>query len=179
MSKNIDIKEKDLIKLLGLAKQRHDAKPKNIRNTGILIKESQKNIEEQYLPHFIGLIGEFAWGQHSGQFVDEKIHKKGDSEDFQGEEVKTITYFGTGEPELKIKIAEFKNKFPNKYILARVKGDQALDFLKGLTVAGLNVEVELLGLISREDFDEKKKVKKYGINNPFNYVVPLSKMIQL
>lgn len=179
MSKNIQIKEKDLIKLLGLAKQRHDAKPKNIRNTGILIKESKKNIEEQYLPHFIGLIGEFAWGQHSGQVIDEKIHKKGDLTDFQGEEVKTITYFGTGEPELKIKILEFKSKFPNKYILARVRRDQALDFLKDLGSFGSKVEVELLGLISREEFGEKKKVKKYGLNNPFNYVVPLSEMTQI
>lgn len=175
MATVIKINEKDVSKLLDLAKRRHDAKPNSIRNSGILIKRSEDPLEN-YLPHFIGIIGEYAWGSLTNKPIDEIIYRIRDSEDFNGEEVKTITYFGAGEPELKIKIREFKEKTPKKYILARINKDNVLETLK---TGKDSIEVELLGQISREDFDSKKKIKKYGANNPYNYIVGLSEMTSL
>ena len=168
----IEIQHSKVQELLQLAKKRHDAKPKNFRNSGILIKRSEDPIEN-YLPHVIGIIGEYAWGKHTGQPIDEVIYKVRDFEDFNGEEVKTTTYFGSGEPELKIKIGEFKDKAPKRYILARTDKTKALHALNS---GAESIFVELLGQITREDFEEKKKVKKYGANNPFNYIVTLSLM---
>ena len=106
--------------------------------------------------------------------VDEDIYEIRDSEDFDGEEIKTITYYGHGEPELKIKVTEFDSKKPKKYILARTNKEK---ILKALTANAENsIEIELLGVISRDDFDTNKIKKRYGFNNPLNYIVGRSKM---
>ena len=84
------------------------------------------------------------------------------------------TYYGHGEPELKIKVTEFNSKKPKKYILARTNKEK---ILKALTVNAENaIDIELLGVISRNDFDTNKTIKRYGAKNPLNYIVGLSKM---
>jgi len=145
-----------------LAKKRHNAKNTFIRNRGILMKEGSV-----YDPHIIGLIGEMAYAKHTGEKIDEEIYAVRDKgQDFHKVEVKTITYFGDGEPELKIKQKEFETKSPETYILARVDKKKLSS-------------VELLGRISREEFDKSKVAKRYGRFNPDNWVVPLSKMEKL
>jgi hypothetical protein len=172
--KIITISKKEINYVLSLAKKRHDAKPNSIKNTGILIDRNINNPIENYLPHFIGIVGEYAWGKHTNRSVDEDIYEIRDSEDFDGEEIKTITYYGGGEPELKIKVTEFDSKKPKKYILARTNKEK---ILKALTVNTENsIDIELLGVISRNDFDKNKVKKRYGFNNPLNYIVGLSKM---
>jgi hypothetical protein len=142
-----------------LAKKRHNAKNTFIRNRGILMKEGSI-----YDPHTIGLIGELAYAKFSGEEIDETIYSIRDKgQDFHQVEIKTITYFGEGEPELKIKQKEFEAKNPKTYILARVDKKK------------LHL-VELLGKISRDQFDKDKVAKRYGRYNPDNWVVPLSKM---
>jgi hypothetical protein len=158
---------------LDLAKKRHDAKPNSIRNTGILIDRDKNNPLLNYLPHLIGIFGEMAWAKYTNRKVDEAIYSIRDSEDFEGEEVKTITYFGSGEPELKIKVTEYNTKKPNNYILVRTS-KQKIEQILFENIE--EIDVELLGYISRKDFDQKKTKKQYGYNNPLNYVVSLSQM---
>lgn len=172
--KTITITKKEINYILALAKKRHDAKSDNIKNTGILMDRDLNNPVENYLPHFIGIVGEYAWAKHTNRSVDENIYEVRDSEDFDGEEIKTITYYGHGEPELKIKVTEFDSKKPKKYILARTNKEK---ILKALTANTENsIEIELLGVISRDDFDTNKIKKRYGFNNPLNYIVGRSKM---
>lgn len=147
-----------------LATKRHEAKNKSFRNKDILISDdkSDKKLDKNYLPHYIGVVGELAWSIVSDSEVDENIYSVRDpGEDFDGVEVKTITYMGSGEPELKIKVEEFNSKKPELYVLVRFD---------------LKKTVEVLGTISRADFESHKRKKRYGARMPHNYVVPLSKM---
>ena len=156
----INLTDDELSDIKSLAADRHDAKPVSFRNTGILID----NPSTVYAPHTVGLIGEYAWGKHTGQKIDSSIYDvRDDGEDFAGTEVKTITYTGSGEPELKIKKSEFLSKTPQLYVLARVNQDNLH-------------QVHLLATISRKNFDSLKKEKQYGENKPLNYIVPLSLM---
>ena len=156
----IKINKEELAYIYSLAKKRHNAKDESFRDTGILIPDPKS----VYAPHTIGLLGEYAWGKHTHQQVDDQIYAlRDEGEDFNNTEVKTLTYFGDGEPELKIKKKEFHSKKPDLYVLARVNK-------KNLT------KVELLGTISRKDFDRKKVEKRYGDHNPLNYVVELCAM---
>jgi tagatose-1,6-bisphosphate aldolase len=158
----IDLTKKEVSFAKILAKKRHNAKNDFIRNRGILMREGSV-----YDPHTIGVIGEMAYAKFSGEKIDETIYAIRDKgEDFNKIEVKTITYFGDGEPELKIKQKEFETKKPEIYILARVDK-------KNLA------SVELLGKISRENFNKHKLAKRYGRFNPDNWIVPLSIMEKL
>ena len=170
----IKLKKAELKYLFDLAKKRHDAKDPSFRNKSrIMPKDKNESFEDlfkidkQYMPHFLGLVGEYAWSQYSGESADEEIYDVRDGgEDFKGIEVKTITYMGYGEPELKITQKEYEErKVPNKYVLARFD-------MK-------NKEVEILGTITRYMFDKKKKEKKYGQRLPNNFVVPVSEMRKL
>jgi hypothetical protein len=145
-----------------LAKKRHNAKNTFIRNRSILTKKGSV-----YDPHIIGLIGEMAYAKFIGEKIDETIYAVRDKgQDFHKVEVKTITYFGEGEPELKIKQKEFETKHPETYILARVDNKKLSS-------------VELLGKISREEFNKIKVAKRYGRFNPDNWIVGLNKMEKL
>lgn len=155
----INLTKKEVAFAKKLAKKRHNAKNTFIRNRGILMKEGSV-----YDPHTIGLIGEMAYAKFTGEKIDEEIYAVRDKgQDFHKVEVKTITYFGDGEPELKIKQKEFETKNPEIYILARVDKNKL-------------GSVELLGKISRENFDRNKVAKRYGRFNPDNWIVPLSLM---
>lgn len=143
-------------------KKRHYAKHESFREKGaVRIKDAKTNHES----HSVGFLGELAWAKFTDQEVDTAIYEVRDSgEDFAATEVKTITYHGEGEPELKIPKAEFEKRSSVKnYVLVRVNKNN------------LNA-VELLGTISRKDFFDKKNVKQYKKNYPINYVVPLSLM---
>ena len=161
----ISLNKKQIKKAIELAMKRHDSKNKSFRSKGTLINIDEKNfkdLEKQYLPHLIGVIGEMAWSIATGQSMDESIYSVRDlGEDFKDTEIKTITYFGDGEPELKIKVSEYEKKIPKLYVLIR------FDMKK---------TVEILGTITRESFDLVKKKKKYGAGKPMNYIVPISKM---
>lgn len=159
--------------LYKIAKARHDAKHFSFRESGHLTTENNRldftkvfKIESKYMPHFLGLVGEFAWSLKTGEPLDETIYKIKDSgEDFKGVEVKTITYSGEGEPELKIKVSEYEDKKPKKYVLVHFN-------LK-------TKEVSILGTITRKTFDKHKVKKRYGRFLPDNYVVPVSKMTKV
>ena len=160
---------------LELAIKRHDAKDESFRNkdTGRFMNESKSKmskgfkVDKQYMAHFLGVIGELGYALATDQKVDEEIYSVRDSgQDFDGVEVKTITYMGYGEPELKITTKEYGRRTPPKlYVLTRFN-------IK-------NNEVEVLGRITRESFDLLKKKKQYRPNLPVNYIVPLSKMEKL
>jgi hypothetical protein len=143
------------------AKKRHDSKDKSFRNA------RRFHSGDEYEPHTVGLFGEVAYAKLKGLKVNTVIYPVRDGgEDFKNIEVKTLTYFGPGQPELKIPLKEYnKRKPPLLYVLCRV------DMKKPN-------RVEVLGEITRKDFDKKKVQKKYGDgHHPINYIVPLSQMI--
>jgi hypothetical protein len=157
---------------LSLAMQRHDAKSNSFRNrtTEEFMNEAKSKlagsakVDYQYMAHYLGVLGETAWSLHTGEPVDTEIYAvRDDGEDFKGIEVKTMTYMGAGEPELKITVKEYTQRKPPKlYVLVR------FDLKKN--------EAEILGKITRSKFDSNCKTKQYGRNKPMNYVVPASVM---
>lgn len=169
----IKLNQAQLNKCVELAQARHNAKNASFRNSKVSEFHNEAKadlslgvgIDSEYMPHFIGLLGEMAWSIHSGLPVDEEIYAVRDGgQDFDGIEVKTITYFGKDEPELKIPVKEYVKRNEIKtYVLVRVDVKRPQN-------------VEILGTISREDFDDLKVEKKYGRYKPTNYTVPVSKM---
>jgi hypothetical protein len=160
----IELTDEQLNSAIEIAKKRHEAKNMSFRNKRISSSEETLfGLPKEYSPHIIGAIGEMAWSIASNEPMDEQIYKVRDSgRDFSsGVDVKTITYSGTGEPELKIQLKEYERKTPTKYILAHFD---------------MKRTVNLLGQITREDFDVKKKKRKYGAGKPMNYIIPLSLM---
>ena len=157
--------KEQLKKAIEIAVARHEAKDKSFRTKDIYFNKEKNSlgIANEYMPHLIGVVGEMAWAILNNLNLDEGIYKVRDcGEDFDGVEIKTTTYFGYGEPELKIKQQEFYKKTPNTYVLVRVNPK--------------NLDTEILGKITRKNFENLKVVKKYGENLPVNFVVPLSKM---
>ena len=150
-----------------LAKNRHEAKNISFKNSGILTNTKKTTLVEEYIysrehkPHFLGLLGEIAFASTTGQKIDTKIYSVRDTGfDVGNVEIKTSTWMG-GDIELKIKKKEFEQKHPDKYVLARIEENKF--FI-----------VELVGQISREDFDRYKSIKQYKPNNPVNYVVGMN-----
>ena len=73
---------------------------------------------------------------------------------------------GRGEPELKITVKEYDRRTPPKlYVLTRFDSSTGV--------------IDILGKITREEFDQVKVRKRYGAKLPQNYIVPLSKMERL
>lgn len=147
-----------------LAKRRHEAKNISFKNSGILTDTNKTTLVEEYIydkkhkPHFLGLLGELAYALVTRQKVDTTIYSIRDSGFDVGDvEVKTSTWSGPS-IELKIKQKEFETKRPAKYVLARANETT------------FNV-IELIGYITREDFDRFKISKQYKPTNPVNYIV--------
>lgn len=167
----IKLDKNDIVYAIKLGKKRHLAKNISFRNSGSIKINSGfllEAIDKQFYPHIIGVLGELAYSKYCGEQIDSNIYSIRDSgEDFNGIEIKTITYFGSGEPELKIPKTEYKvrNKI-NLYVLSRIDSSKLYD-------------VELLGKITKENFDKLKVSKQYNKNYPENWVVPLSKMEKL
>lgn len=158
----IELTKEQINYCVDLGTRRHQAKHPSFRNNSFSISEGKgvQGIEKQYLPHIIGVVGELAWSLYTGEPVDEKIYAvRDDGQDFKGVEVKTVTYQGDGEPELKVPVKDWESKTPSTYVLAKFDMDRT---------------VEILGSISRKRFDEIKKQKKYGRYLPLNYVVKMS-----
>lgn len=173
----IKLTEAELRDCIDLAQQRHDAKHASFRNRDTaefaneakasLASHEKISVPTEYMAHFIGLLGEAAYAKHTGQEVDRAIYAVRDGgEDFPSLEVKTITYRGKGEPELKIPVGEFAARDTvETYVLARANTDDPQ-------------KVELLGKIDREQFEQIAKIKKYGRYKPTNMVVGASQMEQ-
>jgi len=155
----VEFTNEEIEYLKKIAHKRHEAKDLSFRDSGVLM-----NTKNMYDPHIIGIIGEAAYGKVIGQEIDHNIYKVRDpNQDFDDIEVKTLTYFGAGEPQLKIKVKEYEIKQPNLYVLTRIDK------------RNLN-RVEILGEITRKKFDLVKKKKRYGEDKPWNYVVDRSQM---
>jgi len=166
----INFSKDELNYAINLGTKRHSAKDISFRNSGRIKIQSDvviESVDPQYYPHIIGVFGEMAYSKLIDEPIDTNIYAVRDSgEDFAGTEVKTITYFGSGEPELKIPHKEYKARNVQTYVLARIdKKDLA--------------KIELLGRISRNEFEKKRVSKQYGPNYPENWVVPLSEMERL
>lgn len=171
----IKLTKEQLNYALDLAVKRHDAKHASFRNkdTELFSNDTKKSIsarigaDKQYMAHFLGVLGELGWSLVTGEAVDEEIYDVRDSgQDFEGIEVKTITYMGRGEPELKITVKEYDRRTPPKlYVLTRFDSSTGV--------------IDILGKITREEFDQVKVRKRYGAKLPQNYIVPLSKMERL
>lgn len=154
-----------------LAKRRHEAKSISFKNSGILTDTNKTTLVEEYIydkrhkPHFLGLLGEMAYALVTNQKVDTKIYSVRDSGfDVGNVEVKTSTWNGSN-IELKIKQREFETKCPAKYVLARANE------------TNFNV-IELIGQITREDFNRFKIAKQYKPTNPVNYIVGIKHLTQ-
>lgn len=154
-----------------LAKRRHEAKNISFKNSGILTDTNKATPVEEYIydkrhkPHFLGLLGEMAYALTTGQKVDTNIYSVRDRGFDVGDvEVKTSTWNGPT-IELKIKQKEFETKHPSKYVLARASETE------------FNI-IELIGQITREDFDRYKIAKQYKPTNPVNYIVGTQHLTQ-
>ena len=160
----IKLTKEQLNYALDLAMKRHDAKHTSFRNkdTELFSNDTKKSISAR-----IGADKQLGWSLVTGEAVDEEIYDVRDSgQDFEGIEVKTITYMGRGEPELKITVKEYDRRTPPKlYVLTRFDSSTGV--------------IDILGKITREKFDQVKVRKRYGARLPQNYIVPLSKMEKL
>jgi len=156
----VSFSDAEVNELIHLAKKRHNAKDSSFRHKHCLVK----NAKSTAVPHEIGILGEEAYGRYVGLDIDREIYDvRDDGSDFEGIEVKTVTYFGSGEPELKVPVKDWdgKHKDIKKFVLARIS---LKDYKR----------VELLGEITRDQFNKLKKEKVYGPNKPLNYIVPAS-----
>lgn len=109
------------------------------------------NQKDRAYPHFLGLTGEIAVATFYGLSVDRSIHAHGDMADFGDVEVKTSTWM-MPDIELKVKINEFYRKCPEFYILSRIDPSS-------------KAYVDLMGFISRREFDRRKREKRYQADN--------------
>ena len=172
---NIQLNKEQLNYVVDLAIKRHDAKHSSFRNKDTKLFSNRAktkiadkmDIDRQYMAHFLGVLGELGWAIATGDSVDEEIYAVRDGgEDFNGIEVKTITYMGSGEPELKIPVREYETRKPPKlYVLTRFDSSNGI--------------IQILGKITRENFDKFKVKRRYGVGKPMNYIVPASKMEKL
>ena len=160
----IKFTDKEIEWAIDMGKQRHGAKHVSFRESNQMGDVSKVFGGS----HILGVLGELAYEKHTGIKMDRTIYavrdpghdfetSKNDSQNFKID-IKTITYNGDGEKELKVKIDEFNKKTPDEYVLVFIDKDN----LK---------EAMILGYISREDFRKNKKEKKYMYNYPSTYYV--------
>lgn len=137
-----------------IGRTRSDAKPDGVRDESPYYYREK---DDPAYPHIIGATGEIAYARVIGGEIDMRIMSKGDQYDFPGGiEVKTSTWEGD-DIELKAQVRLYEKKVPNKYVLVRV--------YKDLTTA------EILGEITRKQFDRVKTKKNYGHED--NWIVGL------
>jgi len=120
-----------------LAKKRVQAKPKHIRFND----SGYHDNPHRWYPHMIGLLGEMAFSKITGMPINEEIYAGGDRGDFGTLEIKTRMCKDRN-PLLIVKKREWERKSPKRYILMRLDPSQE--------------EAEVLGWISRGEFDELK-----------------------
>lgn len=107
--------------------------------------------KEGWHRHYVGLLGEYAYAQYTGQKVDDVTIGKGDKGiDFaDGVDVKTST--SKYRPNLLIFVKQFQRKVADRYVLAW------LDLPR----------VELIGSITRKKFIEVKEIKNLGYGDSY------------
>lgn len=157
----ITFTKKEAEEIAALGRKRHYAKDASFRNNTQWHEGSARS-----MAHEIGILGEAAYGKCAGLEIDRNIYEvRDDGMDFKDIEVKTVTYFGAGEPELKIPAEEWtgKHKDVKKFVLARLNPK---DYTR----------VEVLGEISREQFDRIKTKKIYRPDGPLNYIAKASQL---
>jgi len=163
---SIKLTDNEVSHLKTLAHKRHYAKDSSFRDAGAIPTRGSES-------HFLGILGEYAWGKYINESIDIEIYDVRDSgEDFQNTEIKAITFESQGEPELKIPKEEFESRSNVfLYVLVRVKKDSSKKIIPN--------NVEILGSISRKNFEKHKISKQYKKNYPENFIVPLSKMTDI
>lgn len=160
----IKFTDKEVEWAIDMGKQRHGAKHSSFRETGRMGDVSKVFGGS----HILGVLGELAYEKYTGIEMDRNIYSVRDKGyDFKTSkksgrnfkiDIKTITYNGEGEKELKVKIDEYIKKTPDEYVLVFIDKDN----LK---------EATILGYISREDFEKNKKEKKYMYNYSSTYYI--------
>lgn len=147
-----------------LAAKRHEAKDISFRNSKRLHGNIKKTKVDHYVldithkAHFLGVLGEIAYAQVVNGKIDTNIYELRDNGSDVGDvEVKASTWM-SGDIELKVQKKHFETKFPKKYVLVRID-ENNFDC------------VEVVGEITREEFDKNKKIKQYAPNYPINYIV--------
>jgi len=101
--------------------------------------------------HYIGVIGELAYGIHTGEKVDSTTIGKGDlGYDLKyGVDVKSSN--SKQKPDLLLNTNQFKRKTANHYVLAWVQDNN----------------VELIGHIKRSKVIELKEIKDFGYGETY------------
>ena len=157
MSHVVTLTEDELAYCKALGVKRHLAKHPSFRN-------SRDYRKQQFAGeiHMIGVMGEYAYHKLTGCELDKNIYATGDGgQDFEhnGKKVEVrVSTFGPSGTELKVPKREYQRYKPDEYVLAYIG-------------KGKFNEVNVLGKISRENFDKKKREKQYGPRYPVNYIV--------
>lgn len=160
----INFTDKEIDWAIDMGQQRHGAKHTSFRE-----KTRMGNVSKVFGgSHILGVLGELAYEKHTGIQMDRNIYSVRDQGyDFKTSknsgnnfkiDIKTITYNGEGEKELKVKVSEYTKKIPDEYVLIYIDKDN----LK---------EATILGCISRSDFEKNKKEKQYRSDYPSTYYV--------
>jgi hypothetical protein len=164
----IQLSELQIKEAIELAAKRHESKGASFRNKNPFsyskdTKLEKALIDKTHKSHFLGILGEMAYAQLTNKQIDKNIYAVRDKgADVEDVEIKTSTWMGA-DVELKVKKEDFENKFPNKYVLARIDENN------------FSI-VELIGEITRVNFDKVKREKRYGMSKygkllPLNYIV--------
>ena len=158
MSTCLTLTQDELDYCKGLGVKRHMAKHPSFRDKSAVPTKQLYTGES----HVLGILGEYAYHKVTGSKIDECIYERGDAgydfeEDGSTVEVKVST-FGPSGTELKVPKREYQRYKPDEYVLAYIG-------------KGKFNEVNVLGKISRENFDKKKREKQYGPRYPVNYIV--------
>lgn len=135
------------------------AKPQQIRfNDSNFHRRGDPSIrDERWYPHYIGKLGEMAYGRAMKKEPSLLITEGGDSMDFPGIEIKTRCSASL-DPLLIVKKREFLRKSPKQYVLVVV--DPAFDFahiVGRISRAAFGVLAEPLELRGREVLTVKAK----------------------
>ena len=157
MSHVVKLTEDELAYCKALGVKRHMAKHPSFRNS--------RNYRKQQFAgeiHMIGVMGEYAYHKLTGCELDKNIYATGDGgQDFEhnGKKVEVrVSTFGPSGTEVKVPKREYQRHKPDEYVLVYI-GKNKFN------------EVNVLGKISRENFDKKKREKQYGPRYPVNYIV--------
>ena len=142
--------ERDLARKV--AQWRVEAKDKKIRYNSA---GYHANPDIAY-PHYVGLLGEIAFSKAWDVEVDLSALPGGDHIDFGAVEVKTRLNKG----DIMVKCRDWDRKVPKYYVLIWLSKDETY--------------AEVAGVISREDFDKKKRV--VTLFNESKYTVASSEL---
>lgn len=144
MSQSFRITPKDRAFAKKYARLAVEAKPLKVRfNDSNFHRRGEPSMkDERWYPHFIGKLGEIAYGRLTKKEPSLQITEGGDTFDFPGIEIKTRCCADEN-PLLIVKKGEFLRKKPRHYVLIRVDPDFSF--------------AHVVGRISRSAFCEKSE----------------------